>query len=262
MALLGQQLHRSMLTGVDWSTSNRTASVSKRTAVLSGELQRIRCSAIAIDPSTPLAGGLAGIRWGSAKMQGVRDEMEDDVVIAQPETLDGFSFAAVFDGHGGASSVKFLRDELYKECVSALQANQVLNSKDLNAIKGSLKEAFANADAKLLKQLEVNGDEDESGATATVVFIRKDKLLIAHIGDSSVVLSRSGKPEVLTSPHRPYGSNKASLQEIGRIRRAGGWIVDGRICGDLAVSRAFGDIRFKTKKNESALYSYPSIGLS
>lgn len=27
-------------------------------------------------------------------------------------------------------------------------------------------------------------------------------------------------------------------------------INNGRICGDIAVSRAFGDIRFKTKKNE------------
>lgn len=27
-------------------------------------------------------------------------------------------------------------------------------------------------------------------------------------------------------------------------------ISNGRICGDIAVSRAFGDVRFKTKKNE------------
>lgn len=137
----------------------------------------------------------------------------------------------------------------------------------------------------------MNGEEDESGATATVVLIGDDKLLISHIGDSSVVcifhhywimllmrkftsvlcfsmhknyqenlycmedyfdfhiwwyvedwmsmklhdflvepclflkvLSRSGKAEVLTSPHRPYGSNQASLQEIKRIREAGGWV--------------------------------------
>lgn len=27
-------------------------------------------------------------------------------------------------------------------------------------------------------------------------------------------------------------------------------MVNGRVCGDIAVSRAFGDIRFKTKKEE------------
>lgn len=37
-------------------------------------------------------------------------------------------------------------------------------------------------------------------------------------------LSRSGKTEVLTNPHRPYGSNRASLQEIKRVRDAGGWV--------------------------------------
>ena len=41
-------------------------------------------------------------------MQGTREEMEDDLVI-RSDGLDGFSFAAVFDGHGGVSSAKFLR---------------------------------------------------------------------------------------------------------------------------------------------------------
>lgn len=150
------------------------------------------------------------------------------------------------------------------------------------------------------------------------------------------VLSRSGKMEVLTNAHRPYGSNKVSLQEIRRINEAGGWvcflhstplnlpknsplfnsstyilhsflnyqskpqqlemqqvnglpkniyeksklgvhccfwdkhqsvcvdigcilclqIVNGRICGDISVSRAFGDMRFKTKKNEYVLSDF------
>lgn len=34
-------------------------------------------------------------------------------------------------------------------------------------------------------------------------------------------------------------------------------IVNGRICGDIAVSRAFGDMRFKTKKYEYVLASLP-----
>lgn len=38
------------------------------------------------------------------------------------------------------------------------------------------------------------------------------------------VLSQSGKAEALTNSHRPYGSNKVSLEEIRRIREAGGWV--------------------------------------
>ncbi|XP_057728014.1 protein phosphatase 2C 57 isoform X1 [Arachis stenosperma] len=212
-----------------------------------------RCySAIAIDAPSSLAEA-PGVRWGSIALQGLREEMEDDIIV-RPDGLHGFSFAAVFDGHGGFSSVEFLsvnhRDELYNECLEALQGGLVLVEKDFKATKEALEQAFAKADAKLLKWLEMKGEEDESGATATAVFIGDDTLLVSHIGDSSVVLSRAGKAEMVTSPHRPYGSNKASLQEIKRIREAGGWIVNGRICGDIAVSRAFGDLRYKTKKNE------------
>ncbi|KAF5960151.1 hypothetical protein HYC85_001360 [Camellia sinensis] len=205
------------------------------------------CSAIAIDAPSSLSTGVAGVRWGSTRLQGAREEMEDDVVIVRSDDLDGFSFAAVFDGHAGFSSVKFLRDELYKECVKALQGGLLLSGKDFNSIRKALKEAFENADAKLLDE---NGEEVESGSTATVMFLGNERIFIAHVGDSCVVLSCTGKAEVLTNPHRPYGSNKASLQEIRRIGEAGGWIVNGRICGDISVSRAFGDMRFKTKKNE------------
>ncbi|XWS50329.1 hypothetical protein CRYUN_Cryun12cG0078900 [Craigia yunnanensis] len=207
------------------------------------------CSAIAFDAPSSLT-DFAGIRWGSTSVQGTREEMEDDLVI-RSDGLDGFSFAAVFDGHGGVSSAKFLRDGLYKECVTALQGGILLKGGDFNAIKKALAEAFENADKKLLNWLETIGEgDDESGSTATVMLIGNEVLFISHVGDSCVVLSRSGKVEILTDSHRPYGSNKASLQEIRRIREAGGWIVNGRICGDIAVSRAFGDNRFKTKKNE------------
>ncbi|TQD69156.1 hypothetical protein C1H46_045311 [Malus baccata] len=155
------------------------------------------------------------------------------------------------------------RDELYKECCAALQGGLLLRGNDFKAIKEALLETFEKVDSKLLNWLESNGEKDESGSTATLMFVGNDTLVISHVGDSCVVQSCSGKAEVLTHPHRPYGSNKASLQEIKRIREEGGWlgyvmttciwrlqISNGRICGDIAVSRAFGDMRFKTKKNE------------
>ncbi|KAJ1388499.1 hypothetical protein SESBI_39075 [Sesbania bispinosa] len=251
MALSSPHLQRFLLSKLHHGRSstphrNSTFTITTRT--------RRCCSAIAIDaPSSSLTDSPA-IRWGSIALQGSREEMEDDIIV-RSDGLGGFSFAAVFDGHGGFSSVKFLsanyRDELYKECVEALQGGLLLVGNDFKVIREALQEAFLKADSRLLKWLEMNGEEeDESGATATTVFIGDDNLLISHLGDSSAVLCRSGKAEVLTIPHRPYGNNKTSLQEIKRIREAGGWLVNGRICGDIAVSRAFGDMRFKTKKNE------------
>ncbi|OAY59553.1 protein phosphatase 2C 57 [Manihot esculenta] len=244
MALLSPQLETFLLTKLHCGASNLKSSTKNNFLPVRVKSQ---CSAIAIDAPSSLT-DVAGIRWGSASLQGPREEMEDAIIV-RSEGVDGFSFAGVFDGHGGISSVNFLRDELYKEFVAALQGG-LLSGKDFSAITNAIKEVFENVDRKLLNWLETIGEEDESGATATVMFIGNNVLIISHIGDSCAVLSRSGKAEVLTDSHRPYGSNKASLQEIRRIREAGGWIVNGRICGDIAVSRAFGDIRFKTKKNE------------
>ncbi|VFQ92812.1 unnamed protein product [Cuscuta campestris] len=247
MALLRPQIPTSPATGVYSNYPYSIWTFKHNIAKGSGGRGAGRCcNAISID--APAA--VSGIRWGSALLQGARGEMEDDAMIVQSDDLGGFSYAAVFDGHAGFSSVRFLRDELYKECVRALQGGLLLNGKDLNAVRKALQEAFESADEKLMNWLETSGEEIESGSTATVIFVSNDALFISHIGDSCVVFSRSGKAEMLTSSHRPYGSNKTSLEEIRRIREAGGWIVNGRICGDISVSRAFGDMRFKNKKKE------------
>ncbi|KAF9602377.1 hypothetical protein IFM89_027084, partial [Coptis chinensis] len=74
--------------------------------------------------------------------------------------------------------------------------------KDSSVVKKALEEAFINADTGLLNWLEETGKQTESGSTATAIFLRNDMLIVSH------VLSRSGKAEVLTNPHRPYGNNK------------------------------------------------------
>ncbi|EOA16786.1 hypothetical protein CARUB_v10005006mg [Capsella rubella] len=249
MALLRPHLYRFHSNTLLHPYSSPTADAGGGLIVYPTYGRHHRCSAIAIDAPSSLA-GVTPVRWGYSSVQGVREEMEDDIVI-RSDALDNFSYAAVFDGHAGSSSVKFLREELYKECVGALQAGSLLNGGDFAAIKEALIKAFESVDRNLLKWLEANSEEeDESGSTATVMFIRNDVSFIAHIGDSCAVLSRSGQIEELTDYHRPYGSSKAAIQEMKRIKEAGGWIVNGRICGDIAVSRAFGDIRFKTKKDE------------
>lgn len=65
------------------------------------------CSAVAVDATSSMT-NTSGIRWGLSKLQGKRPEMEDDVVI-RSEGFGDFTFAALFDGHAGFSSVEFLR---------------------------------------------------------------------------------------------------------------------------------------------------------
>lgn len=72
-----------------------------------GYRNRKVCSAVAVDATSSMT-NTSGIRWGLSKLQGKRPEMEDDVVI-RSEGFGDFTFAALFDGHAGFSSVEFLR---------------------------------------------------------------------------------------------------------------------------------------------------------
>ncbi|KAG2500347.1 hypothetical protein HYH03_001921 [Edaphochlamys debaryana] len=105
------------------------------------------------------------------------------------------------------------------------------------------------ADHALMQHLQVVGGEEMagSGSTATVVVIKDDKLVVANVGDSQAVLCRKGNPLVLAHYHRVYGTGPDVGAEIERVLGTGGWVDDGRVCGVLAVSRAFGDWEFKGK---------------
>jgi len=65
-----------------------------------------------------------------------------------------------------------------------------------------------------------------------------NKLYIANVGDSRVVLSRGGKAIRLSYDHKPYLED-----EEDRIRALDGYVIgeSGRVNGQLAVSRAIGD---------------------
>ncbi len=47
-----------------------------------------------------------------------------------------------------------------------------------------------------------NGEEQTSGSTATIVLARNDKVVVANVGDSRAVLSRSGQYQNLSTEHR------------------------------------------------------------
>lgn len=52
-------------------------------------------------------------------------------------------------------------------------------------------------------------------------------------------------------------------QEAARIKKAGGEVTDGRVNGNLNLSRAIGDLEYKTNKNipedEQLIISKPDV---
>ena len=51
---------------------------------------------------------------------------------------------------------------------------------------------------------------------------------------------RNFAPLLLSQDHKPVREDEAK-----RIRDAGGFVINNRVMGELAVSRAFGDVDFK-----------------
>lgn len=66
-------------------------------------------------------------------------------------------------------------------------------------------------------------------------------------------MGRSHESIDLSKEHRVYGKGRSVASEIQRIQDCGGWVEDGRVCGVLAVSRAFGDPDFKGEGLKSLL---------
>merc|ERR1719181_2511078 len=158
----------------------------------------------------------------------------------------------VFDGHGGQQVADFCAEHLPR-AVAKRQPSETT----LKGLVGGLHESFVYVDEKLAragKKIEpVSGwHPDNVGCTAAACLVSSAEIVVANAGDSRVVLSHRGQALELSRDHKP---NMPS--EHARITKAGGFVTEHRagnksihrVNGKLAVSRAFGDHRFKTNSN-------------
>lgn len=86
---------------------------------------------------------------------------------------------------------------------------------------------------------------DSIGCTANVILIDKmQKIYASNAGDSRCVLGRGGKALPLSFDHKPDDEI-----ELRRIEKAGSVVTEGRVDGNLNLSRALGDLKYKTNKD-------------
>ena len=102
-------------------------------------------------------------------------------------------------------------------------------------------------------------DMESRGCTANVVLIKGDTIYCANAGDSRAIMGVAGKNVSLSFDHKP-----TNPQERQRITRAGSTVnMEGRIDGNLNLSRAIGDVIHKRNKRlpltEQAITSFPDI---
>lgn len=221
--------------------------------------------------------------YGISEEMGHRSTMEDSCAIVQHLNMIPLSnyflapqsYFGVYDGHGGSQASIFLSQTLHVAVADALteaapdilqvieEAGAVVPPVDdagaappakeaLDAIViKAAKEAFKKTDAEFIAQ----SDHSQSGSTATTVLILGRRLYCFNVGDSRTVLSRNFRAVPLSNDHKPNREDESK-----RIRDAGGFVINNRVMGELAVSRAFGDVEFK--KGIKSIIEEEGVGMA
>lgn len=169
----------------------------------------------------------------------------------------------VFDGHGGSEVAKFVKLNFMK----TLREDK--NYQNGNFQK-ALEETFLNMDRRLLtpegrKELTdirreegMEGSESMAGCTANVSLIHNGTIWCANSGDSRSIVYNATSNFPLSKDHKPDDP-----RESDRIQKAGGFIVEGRVNGNLNLSRALGDLEYKREKSlkeeEQMITAFPDV---
>jgi len=176
------------------------------------------------------------IRSGEWSDIGGRDYMEDaHVCISDMAKNFGYkaaddeviSFYGVFDGHGGKDAAHYVRDNLPRIIVE--DADFPLE------LEKVVKRSFVETDSKFAETFSHHKGLS-SGTTALTAMIFGRSLLVANAGDCRAVLSRRGTAIEMSKDHRP-----CCINERKRVESLGGYVDDGYLNGQLAVTRALGD---------------------
>ena len=83
---------------------------------------------------------------------------------------------------------------------------------------------------------------DAVGCTSNVIYIdkAKKKIYVSNAGDSRCVLGKGGEAMEMSIDHKPD-----SQIEIDRIEKSGSVITEGRVDGNLNLTRSLGDLKYK-----------------
>ena len=212
-------------------------------------------------------------------MQGWRKRQEDAHIaaVSQGDKKDIDVFG-VFDGHGGKEISQFVSNHFTQELVinknlpadmsqalkeTFIKMDEIMQTPEsIEEIKKyarlskeqddlQSKNEPPNSQMALISQLippkdpEANDISMRTGCTACVMSIDETnkKIYFANAGDSRVVLCKNGVAEAKSEDHKPEMDSEKT-----RIYKADGWISDGRVKGNLNLTRGFGDLEYKQNK--------------
>lgn len=207
---------------------------------------------------------IPGLKTAVYFEKGKRSTMEDyysiqtHVVLNPSSKLNGISsqitMIAVYDGHGGFRTAKILSEKLMELVIIHLKKGRTPPQ--------ALTKSFLALDREICHP----DNQDDSGSTCCMVLYDQQtrQYWCANTGDSRAVLLMDHFVPTPEVEYPQYGSGYCILHEKKtvnisfdhtpkresewiRIYAAGGFVssYEGRLMGDLAVSRAFGDKSMK-----------------
>ena len=187
--------------------------------------------------------------WGTFTEYGDRPTQEDKFCIV--DDLRIFEdiivpFYAVYDGHGGVTCSEFLRKNFHKYLHYSLRDKQYNLNDSKNFIDDFIKIV---QDTIIIIDLHYYQYEKNfsvyHGSTCVANFYLGNIVLCLNLGDSLSILMKKNEQKVFLS----RDLKPTRKDELNRIEKKGGFVSnDGRLLGSIAVSRAFGDWKFKDKE--------------
>ncbi|EAL51152.2 leucine rich repeat / protein phosphatase 2C domain containing protein [Entamoeba histolytica HM-1:IMSS-B] len=162
--------------------------------------------------------------FGISEWKGNRETMEDCLCVIENLIEHGNHLIVLCDGHGG-SETSFYCVSRFKETIE-----KIFIQKPEVGISNILIQTFL----ELNKNINICGIKD--GSTCLCIFICDKKLYIANTGDCKCLLIKQDGFIQLTVEHRPVIKS-----EYKRIRENGGYVINDRTNGILALSRSLGD---------------------
>jgi len=143
-------------------------------------------------------------------------------------------FFAVYDGHGGKEAAIFSSNNLHKVLAELINKESV-DLQNVDQVIEILKKTYLQTDSQIAASVP-----NFHGCTAVTVLISgkgdNKHLYAANVGDARAVLCRDGKAIRLTEEHKASDAIEAK-----RIADAGGFIIHGRVNGQIMITRSLGD---------------------